>query len=174
MSAGCRFGPRGFLLGVQEHELPRILERETSDLASGILGHPQSSALDRTLEPNASVGLCGHERMFPQRLRASRLYFVRAWRKMSPSGAALEGWPVRRDLRGAKRISQGRRRGCRACPPPDLRCQMGGTDPGRRCKTPSSVPLGGTEGSTTRTNRVLAAPWERLLSGCNVAHSLGA
>jgi hypothetical protein len=48
---------------------------------------------------------------------ACSLYLSRSWRKMSHSGAALEGWPVRGDYGGAKRLSQGRRRGCRACPP---------------------------------------------------------
>jgi hypothetical protein len=45
------------------HELQRVLERQVRKLAGRVLGQPESSALDRTPEPDASVGLRGHERM---------------------------------------------------------------------------------------------------------------
>jgi hypothetical protein len=65
--------------------------------------------------------------------RADRLHLIRSWTRISPSGAALEGWPVRGDYGGNQRLSQGRRRGRRACPPPQpwKRSRVTGT----RCTT---------------------------------------
>ena len=45
-------------------ELQRVLERQVRELASGVLGQPQCSALDRSAEADVSVGLGGQERMF--------------------------------------------------------------------------------------------------------------
>ena len=45
-------------------ELQRVLERQVRELAGGVLGQPQSSALDRSAEPDVRVGLGGQERMF--------------------------------------------------------------------------------------------------------------
>jgi hypothetical protein len=45
-------------------ELERVLERQVRELASGVLGHPQSSALDSSAEADVSVGLSRHEHMF--------------------------------------------------------------------------------------------------------------
>jgi hypothetical protein len=46
------------------HELQRVLERQVRKLAGGVLGQPESSALDCSAEPNVRVRLRGHERMF--------------------------------------------------------------------------------------------------------------
>ena len=48
-------------------ELQRVRKRGVRELASGVLSHPQGSALDGSAEANAGVRLGGHERMFPQR-----------------------------------------------------------------------------------------------------------
>jgi hypothetical protein len=45
-------------------ELQNILEREIRQLASRVLGQPESAALDRSAEADVRVGLGGHERMF--------------------------------------------------------------------------------------------------------------
>jgi len=47
-------------------ELQRVFEWQVRELACVVLGHPNSSALDGCAEADVSVGLCGHERMFPQ------------------------------------------------------------------------------------------------------------
>ena len=49
------------------HELQRVLERQVRELASGVLGQPESSALDCSAEADVSVGLGGQERMFAWR-----------------------------------------------------------------------------------------------------------
>jgi ATP-dependent DNA ligase len=50
-------------LGVQVDELQCVLEREVRELAGRVLGHPQSSALDRSAEAHMGVRLGGQERM---------------------------------------------------------------------------------------------------------------
>ena len=44
------------------YELQRLLQRQVRQLASGVLGHPESSALDRTAEAGVSVRLRCHKR----------------------------------------------------------------------------------------------------------------
>ena len=46
------------------HELERILQRQIEGFASGILGHPERSALDRSAEAVVRARLGGHEHMF--------------------------------------------------------------------------------------------------------------
>ena len=45
-------------------ELQRVLERQVRELAGGVLGQPEGSALDRSAEADVSMGLGGQERMF--------------------------------------------------------------------------------------------------------------
>ena len=45
-------------------KLQGVLERKVRQLASSVLGHPQSPALDRPAETGVRVRLRGHERMF--------------------------------------------------------------------------------------------------------------
>jgi hypothetical protein len=53
---------------VEVDEPERILEREIRQLAGGVLGHPERTALDRSAEANLTVRLRSQERMF-SRLR---------------------------------------------------------------------------------------------------------
>lgn len=48
-------------------ELERILKRQVWELASGVLGHPEGSPLDRSAEADAGMRFRGHERMFSRR-----------------------------------------------------------------------------------------------------------
>jgi hypothetical protein len=59
-----RLSLRGATLEVEMHELQRVLERQVRELAGGVLGHPEGSALDCSAEADVRVGLGGHERMF--------------------------------------------------------------------------------------------------------------
>ena len=45
-------------------ELQRVLKRQVRKLASGVLGQPECSALDRSAETDMRVRLRGQERMF--------------------------------------------------------------------------------------------------------------
>jgi hypothetical protein len=46
-------------------ELQRVLERQVRELAGGVLGQPEGSALDSAAEADVSMRLCGHyEHMF--------------------------------------------------------------------------------------------------------------
>ena len=45
-------------------ELKRVLERKVRKLACSVLGHPESSALDRSAEADMGIGLRSQERMF--------------------------------------------------------------------------------------------------------------
>jgi hypothetical protein len=51
-------------LGVEVDELEGIFEPEVRKFAGRILGHPESSALDRTAEADVCVRLGGEERTF--------------------------------------------------------------------------------------------------------------
>jgi hypothetical protein len=53
-------------LGVEMDELQEVFERQVREFASGVLGQPQNSALDRSAKADVSVGLGGHERMFAE------------------------------------------------------------------------------------------------------------
>jgi hypothetical protein len=44
--------------------LEGVLKRKARQLASGVLGHPESSALDRTAEADVSMSFRRHEHMF--------------------------------------------------------------------------------------------------------------
>jgi len=44
-------------------ELEGILERKVRELASGVLGHPEGSALDCSAEADVGMGFRRHERM---------------------------------------------------------------------------------------------------------------
>jgi hypothetical protein len=43
--------------------MERVLERQVRELASCVLGHPQSSTLDRSAEADMRHGLSGHKQL---------------------------------------------------------------------------------------------------------------
>jgi hypothetical protein len=51
-------------LGIQVDELQKVRERQVREVAGGVLGQPECSALYRSTEADVSVRLGGHERMF--------------------------------------------------------------------------------------------------------------
>jgi hypothetical protein len=56
----CLLELRRSALAVEMHDQGRILQRQVRQLAGGVLGHPESSAFDRSTEANVSVRLDGH------------------------------------------------------------------------------------------------------------------
>jgi Zn-dependent protease len=54
------------------HELEGVLEWKVQKLTSGVLGHPECAALDRSAEAGVCVSFGGHERMFALARTASR------------------------------------------------------------------------------------------------------
>lgn len=68
------------LLEVEMHELQRVFERQVRELAGGVLGKPERSALDRPAEADVSVRLRGH---YESRLAQFTLGARRAIRLLS-------------------------------------------------------------------------------------------
>ncbi len=136
-------------LRVQMDELQRVLEWQVREFASGVLGQPQSAALDRSAETDVRVGLGGQERMFS----CDRRFKKEHVRSRSKSWQRVRWCATRRNLRRFVTRSGCPELGSRRGPPAlRLRITTAGAEGGPLAQlTESPEPFQATTRSTSAT-----------------------